>query len=440
MRIVSSGSSACGLLIIAASAMAGPPQAPARDDAHVAELLVPHVPASPDSDKEIAGLSRRSRPELLTWERIYALAIVRARTHRGAFAPTLDPGALATEAAQHDVADFARFRADFRAGATFRDPGAAVLELLSRLQSIDNARRNVAVHENLDTLLRERAPGESSGLNHIDVDMVRASLVRTRRKLDGEIRQFRDGLDELKFLLGLSPHAPVILDRQSLAWFQAVYDSVDLWAKHPQRNLQMLPRLINRLPALGEVVLDGQAILAKIEANSDPWEDVLSGAARLAIKSRSEWTRVSTLGNSDVQVELRVRRALRNLFETRRAYQGEKQNYELAIRLRDEAFERVLAPPLAVNPSRSLLLERLIDQVTLVRETQDRLASLWASFGAERLAFYHDVGELPHQNWKSFYADLLAGPGTADAAPSVPPTPTAGDAPQPQALPNPPRP
>ena len=91
------------------------------------QLLRPYFPPSLDFDKEIAGLSKGSRPEILTWGTNLALAIVRARSVRGAFAPMLNPIALNQEAARHGVADFARFREEFLtgrvpAGGAFRDP------------------------------------------------------------------------------------------------------------------------------------------------------------------------------------------------------------------------------------------------------------------------------------------------------------------------------
>ncbi len=51
------------------------------DDAQsVIGLFFPQLPPrSLDSVKEIAGLSTGSRPELLTWERVYTLALVRDR-------------------------------------------------------------------------------------------------------------------------------------------------------------------------------------------------------------------------------------------------------------------------------------------------------------------------------------------------------------------------
>ena len=136
-------------------------------------------------------------------------------------------------------------------------------------------------------------------------------------------------------------------------------------------------------------------------------------------------------GDAGVQLELRVRRRIRNSFETRRAYEEEKRSYELAIRQRDQAFERLLAPPVGViRSSRSPLLEGLIEQVTQVVKAEDRLAALWTSFRTERLALYRDLGVLPYNDWHSFYADLSAGPVAAPAVPAVLPKPgAAGDAP-----------
>ena len=156
---------------------------------------------------------------------------MRVRTRRGAFSPALDPAALAQEALRQGVTDFARFRTNFHGNGPFHDPGPSVLELQGRLLAIDNARRNVAFHESLHKLVVERSQGNSSGLSRIDVDTVFAGLLQARQKLADEIRQFRDGLDELKFLLGLSPRAPVILDRQNLEAFPAVFDAVDDWQR-----------------------------------------------------------------------------------------------------------------------------------------------------------------------------------------------------------------
>ena len=442
MRIISIGSTARVLCIVAASSVAGPAQLSPREGAQPGAVLAPRVSRSLDSDEEIVGLSKASRPALLTWERIYALALVRARARRGAFSESLDPAALAAEAAQFGVADFAGFRALFVAdgptgnGALFRDPSAAVLELQRRLQAIDNARGHVAVRESLVKMLQERVQGESAGLSRSDIDMVSASLDTAGQKVAEAITQFRDELDKLKVALGLRPRAPVILDRESLAAFRSAFDSLEAWARRPNRSLEELPEFIGRLPALGEVVVDGQPILAKLEMNPNNLEDVLTTVAQLAIKNRGDRNTARPPLDAGVQLELRVRRRIRGLFATSRAYEAEKRTCELATRLKDQTFERLRAPPAGASASRSSLVQALLDQDAQLRQAKDRLVALWTSFRSERLTLYRDLGALPHNDWKSFYADLSAGSAAAGEVPAVPPKPAAaGDA---SAIPRPP--
>ncbi len=237
MKSATTALSACAVFVIAASSAAGQPQPPAREAGELPHSIVTNIVSAPVSDMEIAGLPMGSRPEILSWDRIYSLALIRARARRGAFSPTLDPAALAEEAARQGITDFVRFRTNFHSDGPFHDPGPTVLELQGRLLAIDNARRNIAVQEGINTLIIERSQGNTSGVTRIDIDTVFASMVRARQKLAGEIRQFRDGLDQLKFLLGLSPRAPVILDRQNLQAFPAVFDAVESWAKNSKRML-----------------------------------------------------------------------------------------------------------------------------------------------------------------------------------------------------------
>jgi hypothetical protein len=446
MRRIAIGLSACAVFVIATVTVAGPPRTSPPEHGEVAasvfglDLPALIVPNS-DYDNENVGLPKAIKPEVLTWDRIYALALIRARTRRGAFSPTLDPAALAVEAAREGVADFARFRTSFYGNGPFQDPGPSVLELQVRLLAIDRARRNVAFHESVHLLMIERSQGNSTGVTRLDVDMVFAALIRARQKVAEEIGLYRDGLDQLKFLLGLSPRAPVVIDRQNLQAFPAVIESVENWERNTKRWAQALPELIEKFPVIGDVMLNSESILEKIEKNPDRWEDVLAGARELAFKSRGERDEVRAQPNSGIQLELRVRRRIRNLYDKRLAYQTEKRCYELAVRLKDQAFERLEAPPSPAVISRSFLVNGVIEQQARIVETQDRLVALWTSFRAERLALYHDLGALPYQDWKSFYADLAAAPaGAAPEVPAVQPNPRAGDARQPPAPPSPPRP
>ena len=85
MRTLSTGFLACAVYVLAPALAFGQPQAPPRPEgekdqspaAHeLAHLLQQHVSPSLEVDKEIAGLSASSHPEVLTWERVYALALV----------------------------------------------------------------------------------------------------------------------------------------------------------------------------------------------------------------------------------------------------------------------------------------------------------------------------------------------------------------------------
>ena len=182
--------------------------------------------------------------------------------------------------------------------------------------------------------------------------------------------------------------------------------------------------IIDRLPVLGEIVLNGEPILERIEKIPDQWEEGLAAAAQLAFKSRSQRDEVLAQPNSGIQLELRVRRRIRDMYDKKLAFRSEKRCYELAIRLRDQAFERLLAPPSPAVTSRSALVSAVIEQQTQIVRAQDRLIELWTSFRAERLALYHDLGVLPYQDWKSFYADLSAAPARARPLESGGPTQT----------------
>ncbi len=162
--------------------------------------------------------------------------------------------------------------------------------------------------------------------------------------MSDEIGHFRNRLDEVKVALGLSPHALVIPDRRSLIAFGTAFDAVESWSRNPNRSLSVLHQLAQKLPALGDVVVDGHLILGTVEETLGPGQDVFAKATRLAIENRNGPDKRQVAGDANVQLELRVRRRIRHLFEVRQAYEMEKQSYERAMRLKDQAFERMVGP------------------------------------------------------------------------------------------------
>jgi hypothetical protein len=379
----------------------------------------------PASDVELVGLPARGSAELLTWDRVYALALVRARSGAATAAETLAPQALAEQARRHGVADFARFRKDViagraEAGGAFHDPGGAYLAVLRRLQAIEDARRHVATLENLSRFMREMIQGSGAGLSQLDIDLMAEALVRGRQKIFREIAGFRDAIDELKVELGLSPHAAVVPDRGALVGFARVLDAAEAWSRRPDRMLAELPRIVGRLPAPGDAVVEGRAILGAIEEVPIRMEHILRESSRLAIRNRAGADQA--MGEGEVALELRVRRRIRHLLETRRAYEDQKRSYVRSIIVKDQSFERLFSPPSESNAtSRTPVVRGLLDDLERVRDSEDRLIALWTSFRSERLALYRDLGALPHDNWDAFYADLAAEPAAESAPAAAPP-------------------
>lgn len=392
-----------------------PGAAPGRDG-----VLAPVV--MPTMDTELIGLHAQATLELLTWDRAYALALVRARSGSTTVAETLDPQALAEQARRHGVADFPRFRKDFlagraEAGGAFRDPSGAYLAILRRLQTIEDARRHVATLENLSRFMREMVQGSGAGLSQLDIDLVAEALARGRQRIFRELAGFRDGLDELKVELGLSPHAAVVPDRGALVGFPRVLDAVEAWSRRSDRMLAEVPRIVGRLPVPGDAVVDGRAILGAIEEAPIRMEHILRESSRLAIRNRAGADPAK--GESEVVLELRIRRRIRHLLDTRRAYEDQKRSYVRAIVVKDQSFERLFSPPSGAGASpRTPVVRGLLDDLERVRDSGDRLIVLWTSFRAERLALYRDLGALPYDNWGAFYADLMAEPAAAGQAPA----------------------
>jgi hypothetical protein len=254
--------------------------------------------------------------------------------------------------------------------------------------------------------MRELIQGESGGLSQLDVDRVSASLERAHQQLAGDIGTFRNELDQIKVGLGLSPHAAVVPDRQILANFGFAFEFVDKWFRSPDRSLADLHSRVNRVPDLGKIVVGGRQLLG---ATLNTLDESLTDEARVAMKSRGVPNDGLAEKDDLIQLELRVRRQLRDLLEIQSAYHGVKHSYELAARLKDQTFERMVTATHGVPGARSALLDALLDYTEEMRDAEIRLVGMWVDFRAQRLALYREIGALPYNDWKAFYEDLSAG-------------------------------
>jgi hypothetical protein len=425
--ITSAGFAALVSLTVLANSFDVPPQQPPPPDAGKERLkrnpalesrgntFVPKAEVSLIDENEIAGIARGTRSERLTWEMAYKLAVVRARAGRGALMQTLDAAALDRQAEQLGMSDFAGFRKDFLGGGSFREPSAQMLALLGRLQAIENSRRRSILLGNLAKLLQERAQDPVSGLSALDIDSVGAAIARATQSLDHQKRLFRDGLDELKVALGLSLQAAVVLDRDAALGFQDVFGAVANWQRHADRDPRHLTVIIDRLPPLGDVILDGQPVLRTISPIDAPSAEDSAKLTRLALENRAKLVGGSIDVDERTRLELLTRSRLRRLCEARLAYDEAKSAYVLAQRIIDQAYERLLAPSFDGAANRSLSLERCLKQIDNATTIEDKLVDHWTSFRSDRLVLYREIGALPYADWKSFHADLIA-PRESDRA------------------------
>jgi hypothetical protein len=366
-------------------------------------------------DAAFAGLPPGARPELLTWERAYTLALVRLRAPRPAKgqapAASLDPPALARQAERLGVADFERFRKDFFTtrrvppddGPTFVDPSGSLFDLLQRLQALENARKFVAGLEELKAAYQEANAGAPNPPRPTRLD---GWLEKGRARFQNELRAYRDRLGQVKAELGLVQNASVVPDRTTLAGFRSVFEKVEEWFRNPDRDPADLRTIVARLPRLPDRVL-GQIPLG-VALGSDPKKanEGLQAAEQVLAANRGR-------GDLDSEVGPRVGGRIARLLELRASYGKESRQFLLAIQAKDEAFELIMTP---APPGVVVKVPDLIALHERALQSEDRLVALWASFQAERLALARDLRVLPARDWASFLAQIPGEPAPRPSA------------------------
>ena len=90
----------------------------------------------------------------------------------------------------------------------------------------------------------------------------------------------------------------------------------------------------------GRPILPAIPVFPAIGPAPGRMEDLLRDVTRLAIRNHPG--KGPNPGDGAVALELRVRRRIRRLLEIRRGYEEAKRRYVLAIRLQDQAFERMV--------------------------------------------------------------------------------------------------
>ncbi len=152
------------------------------------------------------------------------------------------------------------------------------------------------------------------------------------------------------------------------------------------------------------------------------------------------------LMTAEDDLKIQLRQDLRAVHQYYINYEINKRNYELNVRLKDQAFEQIVAPPasggsgLAQSANAATQTTNLLNFQGASYGSQIQLITSYETYQQNRLIFYRDIGTLPYDEWEAFrelfptqyHGPILtpAGGGSVNARPGL-----AGDA---EAVPPPP--
>ncbi len=111
------------------------------------------------------------------------------------------------------------------------------------------------------------------------------------------------------------------------------------------------------------------------------------------------------LQNTEDAIKLNIRVYFRYLQFYYQQYKLAERNLLYAIRLKDQAFEQIIAPPqgnAGGNANPALQTTNLIGFQNSVLQNQNVLVATWYNYQLYRLQIYRDLGILPYDEWEAF--------------------------------------
>jgi hypothetical protein len=132
-----------------------------------------------------------------------------------------------------------------------------------------------------------------------------------------------------------------------------------------------------------------------------------------------------TLMNTEDNIKVQLRNDLRLVHQWYIAYEINKRNYELNVRLKDQAFEQIVAPPAggtnatAQSANAATQTTNLLTFQRTAYTSQIGLLQAYENYQQYRLIFYRDIGTLPYDEWEAFrelFPDQYNGPLIGHAA------------------------
>ncbi len=150
------------------------------------------------------------------------------------------------------------------------------------------------------------------------------------------------------------------------------------------------------------------------------------------------------LQQAEDNLKIQLRNDLRNVHTSYIGYEIAKRIYELNVRLKDQAFEQIVAPPaggtqaLAQSANAAAQTLNLLTFQTQAYNAQQGLVTAYQSFEQNRLIVYRDIGTLPYDEWEAFselFPSEYNGPLLGQRADAGPPGFTPPGTPEPPAQP-----
>ena len=133
-----------------------------------------------------------------------------------------------------------------------------------------------------------------------------------------------------------------------------------------------------------------------------------------------------SLQNSEDNLKVQLRNDLRNVHTAYINYEIAKRNFELNVRLKDQSFEQIVAPPaggtqnLAQAANAATQTTNLLNFQGNLVTTMLALTNGWQMYQTNRLIVYRDIGILPYDEWEAFselYPAQYHGPIIGHAPP-----------------------
>jgi hypothetical protein len=115
-----------------------------------------------------------------------------------------------------------------------------------------------------------------------------------------------------------------------------------------------------------------------------------------------------SLQTAEDNLKIQLRNDLRQVHQSYIFYEIAKRNYELNVRLKDQSFEQIIAPPAAGGGGLAQTANAATQTTNLLNFQSNLITAMlaltngWQGYQTNRLIVYRDIGILPYDEWEAF--------------------------------------